>query len=276
MRNFELNGKIALALAATAATLGCLPTASASLLVDYKAANYNPTTGIWLDSSGNGDNAAVATTFSSKPTMTANATPNGSSAVTFNGSTGFVMTRKIASSSGYTAFAFLEPATTSGDQGIVGGDSGNFYYRLANGQQAALVDQARDLANGSAVLPTSSFSNINVASDGTNDSTGTTFRFNGAADGSAGASDTFANGVYTVGYGIDTGFGTGGAGAKEFFTGQIAEIQVYSGVLTTAQRQAVEQSFINAYVTPEPATLSLMTMFGAGLLLRNCRRRGPV
>ena len=81
--------------------------------------------------------------------------------------------------------------------------------------------------------------------------------------------------VYTVGYGIDNGFGTGGAGAKEFFDGQIAEIQVYSGVLTTAQRSAVEQSFTDSYVNPipEPASVALLTAAGAGILLVGRRRK---
>ena len=72
------------ALAVVVAGVSTLTTVSATPtpLVDYKAVNYDAITGVWTDSSGNGNNATLPN-GAIAPTLIANATPNGSSAVSF-------------------------------------------------------------------------------------------------------------------------------------------------------------------------------------------------
>jgi hypothetical protein len=61
-------------------------------------------------------------------------------------------------------------------------------------------------------------------------------------------------------------------GTAGFFAGDIAEILVYQGVLTNADRQAVEAYLIEKYV-PEPSALGLVAFAGVTMLRRTRRRR---
>ena len=254
-----VGGVLALGSVSANATTVLLP----SPMVDYMAANYNPATGVWTDSSGNGDNA-TQTPGSSAPTLALNATPNGSAAVAFNGSQSLNITTGLTSSTGYTVLAYLYPTTESSTNVILGiapnaNSGGALEYRLNGGKQDVLEATTADLGTSTTVLPVSSWSNINVAVD----SSGGTFRYNGSSDGtSSGWSSSEPTTVIA---------------ASSFdgnFIGNIAAIQVYSGVLSTTQRQAVEQQFTNAYVTPvpEPAPLSLLAVGGLGLLLIGRKR----
>ena len=222
------------------ATTVSLPTP----MVDYMAANYNPTTGVWTDSSGNGDNA-TQTPGSGAPTLALNATPNGSVAVAFNGSQSLNITTGLTSSTGFTAFAFLDPTTESASNVILGVTpspslGGAFEYRLNGGKQDVVAAGFVDEGTSNTALSLNSWSNINVAVD----SSSGTFRLNGSADGTCSG---WSGSEPTVLLGASSQDGN--------FIGNIAEIQVYSGVLTNAQRQAVEQQFTNAYVTPVPNPL---------------------
>ena len=254
-----VGGAMVLGSTAANATTVSLPTP----MVDYAAANYNATTGVWTDSSGNGDNA-TQTPGSSAPTLALNATPNGSAAVTFNGSQSLNITTGLSTSTGFTALAFLDPTTFSASNVILGiapnnpNLGGAFEYRLNGAKQDVVSAGFVDEGTSNTALSLNSWSNINVAVDGS----GGTFRLNGSVDGTCGA---WSSGPVT---------GVIGASSQDGnFIGNIAEIQVYAGALTDAQRQAVEQQFINAYVTPvpEPAPLILLTG-GMGLLLV-CKRR---
>jgi hypothetical protein len=51
----------AVALSVAAVLVGVAGVAQAQLVLDLKASNYDPTTGVWTDSSGMGDNASATT-----------------------------------------------------------------------------------------------------------------------------------------------------------------------------------------------------------------------
>ena len=243
--------------ASTLATVSASPV----LLVDYKAVNYNATSGIWTDSSGNGNNATVPVTATA-PTLMTNATPNGSSAVSFvinNPSEYLNITTGLAPGSGYTVLAFAEPTQALYiSDNLVDGPSGAMTYRVSaqsgvNHQE--LANGATTFGSSNTVVPTTAFSMIGVATDNVGNAT---FYFNGSTDGTTTGNDAFTAPINLIGVG---------------FIGNIAELQVYSGVLTTSQVQTVNQSFINSYVNsvPEPGALTMLALGTLGLLL--IRRR---
>ncbi len=258
-------------LAVAAVGVSTLATVSASpvLLVDYKAVNYNAITGVWTDSSGNGNNATVPVTATA-PTLLANATPNGSSAVSFVAGFGpqeyLDITTGLAPGSGYTILAFGEPTEAVYlDDNLVGGPSGAVKYFIGPTQginYQLLGNGATTFGSSNTGVPTTAFSMIGVATDNVGNAT---FYFNGSADGTTTGSSPFTAAINLI--------GARAAPATGFFTGNIAELQVYSGVLTTSQVQTVNQSFINSYVNsvPEPGALVMLALGTLGLLL--IRRR---
>ena len=263
------------ALAAVAAGTSMVARVSASpvLLADYKAVNYNATTGVWTDSSGNGDNATVGTGVTA-PTLVTNATPNGSSAVNFAADSEYLnITTGLPAGSGYTVLAFAEPTATTvnGTYAIVGGGPGALEYRIQtlNGGNVQVLLDTDITAFGASntAVSNNSFSMIGVATDNTGNAT---FYLNGSADGTTTGSNAFNSAVNLIGA-SDTG---ANASPNEFFIGNIAELQIYSGVMTSSQIQTVNESFTSAYVNPvpEPTTLGLIAIGGAGLLLMGRKR----
>jgi hypothetical protein len=235
--NLKVTGLLALIISVGTATSGHAQT----LLLSLQASNYDASSGVWTDSSSNGDNATVDT--ANFPALVANATPNGSSAVAFTGSQAFSLLNAIpTSSTGYTAFVYAEPTSTSGEAGtFFGGGSGTFQYRV-NGAQSVVVQGQVETGHGNTTLPTSSFSLIDV----TTNSTGAVFRLNGASDGT-GSGESYTNTIQFIG---SNESGIGG----EPFHGDIADIEIFSGILTSAQITAEEAVLTAEYVTPAAAT----------------------
>ena len=245
-----------------------------TLLLRLQAANYDLNSGVWTDTSGNGDNATVG---GAAPTLVTGVTPNGSSAVAFNSAAAsgasdpnnyFTLATPIAAASGYTAFVFLQPNTTSpngstnGAGGtIFGGDAGSFQYRISSASSKQDIVQANqsDLGASNTALPINPFDtpkSPNFSSINTTTSTsGGTYRLNGSADGTSGASNYSA----TINL-IGTNRTDGGPGGAEYFSGDIAEIRIYSGILSDIQRLAIENEFTASYITPipEPSTWAMM------------------
>ncbi len=260
---------------ATIATVGLSSWAAASaspvLLADYKAAGYNAVTGVWSDSSGNGNTATVGTGVTA-PTLMADATPNGSSAVNFGASSEWLsIANGLAQGSGYTVLAFAEPTATGSNYALVGGPPGAMEYRIqtagGNNFQVLLNTDTTAFGSSNTAVPTNAFSMVGVSTDNLG---AATFYLNGSADGTTTGNSAFTSPINLIGA-SDTG---SGASPNEFFVGNIAELQIYSGVLTSTQVQSVDQAFINSYVTPvpEPATLGLLAVGGLGLLLVSRRR----
>jgi hypothetical protein len=237
-----------------------LSASAQTLSLQLQAANYNPTTGVWADTSGNNDTATYSGT--SMPTLAAGVTPNGSSAVHFGGQGILSLASSIGVGGGsYTAFAFLQPAAGAGPYALFGGTGyGSFEYRIYNGHQDSLLEWQADLGSGIGTLSSSSFSLI----DATVSSSGGGYRLNGAADGTT-AGTTFTAPITFIGNNYNVGGG-------EAFSGYISEIDIYSGVLSPTQISTVEAQLTTQYVIPEPTSLA-MVVSGLGLLFATRRFR---
>ncbi len=211
-------------------------TPAQTLLVQLQSTNYNATTGVWTDSSGNGNNATATGT---KPTLATGASPNGSPAVVFSGSNPMGLASSIPVGS-YTVLAYVKPATGAGPYALLGGASGAFEYRIYNSKQDDLRQQQADLGSESTAMSTSAFNVIDTVVT----SSGISFRLNGSADGTNAASSALTQPISAIGARASSG--------GENFSGSICEIDIYSGVLTPAQIIAVEASFTNNYITIPP------------------------
>jgi len=244
-----------------------------TLLLSLQAQNYNPITGVWTDTSGNGDNATVAG-GNTAPALMTGVTPNGSSAVDFETLTSLTLATGITAGNtvGYTVFVFLQPDTstpngfTNGNGGtIFGGSVGGFQLRLSNLNQDIVQQAEADLGHGSATAPINAAGTLNSPDFSTIDVTtspsGGSFMFDGNPDGTSGGSNYGSNAITVIGSNAN------GSGS-EFFNGDITDIEIYSGTMTGSQRAAVEQTFTTEYVNavPEPGTWS-MALAGVGALL---------
>ena len=232
-----------------------------TLLLSLQAQNYNTTTGVWTDSSTNVDNATVSTAGGAvAATKATGATPNGSAAVVFAGNSFFNLATGISAgngATGYTAFVFAMPTTTSGT--FFGGGGGSFQYRVTSGSQDVVQQGQADLGHGTATVSTSSFSLLDVTTSSTQ---APAFRLNGTADATiGGATSNFGNSIQVI--------GSNQLGGGENFTGDIADIEIFSGILTPAQITAEEAVLTAEYVTiaaaPEPSTWA-MALVGVGAL----------
>lgn len=237
--------------------IGGLTASAQTLALQLKASNYNATTGVWTDSSGNitPDNATYS--GASLPTLVTGATPNGSSAVNLTGVGNFILNSSIAGTSGYTVFAYIELGSDSGAHALTGGGGvGGLEYRINAGKQDVLQEWTADLGGGAATLSTSSFSLVDVAAS----SAGGRIDLNGSVDGTFGANGGFGGGPITqIG---------NNAGGGEGFVGDIAEIDIFTGVMNSTQIGAEQAALTAEYVTPVPEpTTWVMLAGGLGTLI---------
>jgi hypothetical protein len=245
------------AIAAGALVASSLSAKAQTLELQLQADNYNPTTGVWTDSSGNGDTGTFGGS-STLPTLATGATPNGSSAVDISSASAtggsFLLNSSIPDVGGYTVFAYCEVSTDGAVRNALTGGSlpTALEWDVYNGNDDFLTEYTADVAHGNATLPTTSFSLIDLAV-----SSLSSFRLNGSSDGS-GSGATFGQPITRIG---------NNEGGGDGFVGDIAEIDIYSGVLSGSQISSEEAALTAAYVTPtpEPTTMAIMAG-GLGLL----------
>jgi len=194
--------------------------------------------------------------------LDAGVTPNGSSALAFTGSSGgFELGTPLSAASGFTVFAYFQLSAAKFNSrnaltgsAFGGGGIGTLEYDVYQGKQGALVEETAAIDNGTAVLPTTSFSLIDLAINGS----GSAYDLNGSPDASAGTGATFSHTLGTIGNNNGTGEG---------LDGLLAEIDIYSGVLTGSQIAQQEAYLTSEYVTvPEPSSW-VMLAGGLGTLV---------
>lgn len=245
-------------IAADAQTLSITNGLSLWLKADSLALSQGNAVNTWLDS-GNTNHMYA---FGSAPTFYTNGI-NGKPAVRFDGDDGMIINGWAHLPSGYTYFAVY--STTNGASGvgtfgitpvlpIIGDISGNVRNSMGvNGGFAQFNSYSGASATGT-----------NVVNDGrahimsaTHSLSGTmNLYFNGFLE----ATDTLAynttyNGFDAIaaGYGIDSRF-----------EGEIAEILIYSGVLSDTDREHVEAYLDGKYSLgiPEPSAVALLALGG--------------
>ena len=233
-------------------------TSHASLVLKFDAANYNPTTNVWADTSGNANNA-VGPGPANSPTLTLNATPTGQSAVTFvQGYEYLDLTTNLnnaalTSSPSFSLFAVARKVDASYGLLLSGNGNGGaegIGYRLDGGngnRQTLTKNNVVDIGTSASATASGDFHLFGVTYDGTT----ARFFLDGVADGTAVNSQTFNTGIFHIG--IQAGTGAGG------FSGDIAALRVYDTVLSGAALTGVENSLITTFTAvPEPGT----TLFG--------------
>jgi len=249
------------AIAAGLLAAGGLSASAQTPLLQMRAIDYNPATGVWLDSSGNGNVATYA--GSSMPTLAAGVTPNGSSAVRFYNSGVMSLATGITGGGSYTAFAYSMP-TDGGDYALFGGTAwDSFEWRTYQGHQQPMQEWVAVLGTGTGALSYSSF-NL-MACTVTTSAGGGNMWLNGAADGATAAASNLGQPIVFIG----NNYGVGGG---EAMSGLVAEIDIYSGVLSPTQISTVEAQLTAEYVIPEPTSLA-MVVGGLGLLFATRRLR---
>ena len=215
-----------------------LTVGSLAPMVQLVATNYSPTSGIWTNVINTSYNAAYTDTNTNYPTLAPLATPSGATAVdilTNDGS--FELATSLTANNGYTVFAYVKPSVVS-DGGarfaLTGGSSsGALEYNFYQGTQNYLLEYVGGGGAGNTSIPSNVFSLVDVSVN----SSGAAFRFNGTADGSAPGA-TFTSPITRIGN--NEGFGDG-------LTGDIAELDIYSGALTYAQITNVEAQLTAKY-----------------------------
>jgi len=219
-------------------------------LVQLIATNYNPSAGSWSDSSGNGNNATyggVTGGSPALPTLLPFVTPNGGSAVNFTAAGGaFNLNSPLDPSLGYTVFAYVMPSSVTGRHALTGGTvlpigSGALEYDFYNTNQDYLQEYDTDVAHGHALVSTTSFSLVDLAVN----SAGAVFRINGTNDAVA-AGATFSESIGLIG---------NNHGGGDTFLGEIAEIDIYSGALSSLQISNIEAQLTSNYVSVAGITI---------------------
>ena len=138
-------------------------------------------------------------------------------------------------------FAYVNPTIVSNSTsryGLTGGttpSSGTLEYNFYQGHQNYLQEYVGGGGAGTAAIPTNSFSLVDLAVD----STGGSFRLNGASDGTVPGAN-FSAPLTRIG---------NNQGNGDTFIGQIAEIDIYSGKLSSIQISNIEAQLTDSYVT---------------------------
>jgi hypothetical protein len=106
-------------------------------------------------------------------------------------------------------------------------------YNFYQGNQDYLIEYVGGGGSGTTTIPTTSFSLVDVAVN----SSGASFRFNGTPDGTAPGA-TFTSPITRVG---------NNEGGGDGLTGELAELDIYSGALTSQQITNVEAQLTAKY-----------------------------
>lgn len=226
----------------------------------------------WANSAAGGA-AAVQATGANQPTLQTGEI-NGRPIVRFDGTNDHLVSTASASLAATTLVAVVKPVDVvnthtvrgAGD-GTSGSGSGALQYRISGGRQSLVRQATAEVGTTSnTTLSTTSFSIITATFT---NATSYAFYLNGTADGGGSHAETLAPGAgTTIGFNRDTG-DTGG----EYLGGDLAELIIYSSVLSTENRSRVHSYLSDKYGITVSDYIATTTRPRRRDLLASSRRR---
>ena len=243
-----------------------LPTAwAATLEIQLTGSNYSEATGIWTDTSGNGNHG----TRNANSGIGSGTTNTGQTSVVFDGNDRIDLV-DLSGFNGTGGEAFLvikmdSNVYTSGDSGIGGmwnfGNNGaaNHYTWTDGSVYDDFGSNTRhrgpdlEVFNGGKDLSVWHVYNVRSLS--------------GEWTSLINNDQTFTTASNTVSF---TTAPTLGAGGSFTLTGEIAEFRFYSGTMTGGERTAIYNSLNSTYIIPEPSAVLLAGLGSLLLLRRRC------
>jgi hypothetical protein len=222
--------------------------AAPALVYKITASDYNTSSGVLKD-----EVAGLTASATGGPIVTANDTPSGAPAITFNGSNAFVFNGTGPYSQNQTIFAVIKPSaalqTQANGGAIIGGAQvTSVEYRLIENSagtglvQADVQTNTNNLDTGSTIVGTSGFSIVEMVLN--QSSNLTTFYDNGTADPTTGPANNITTGASRIGARQADGSAT-----SEYFIGDIAEIDIYNNALSSSASAAIESQLYAQYFT---------------------------
>jgi hypothetical protein len=184
----------------------------------------------WIDSSGQGHDVTQATS-GNRPTYRVNAV-NSKPVVRFDGTNDYLKSSAFTLNRPTTVIVVAKSAVTTGTHTYVDGNSGADLYIYKNSTPSYVMD----LSILSTATVDTGFHIMAATFDGTNSK----WRVNGGA-GVTGSASTSGAGAITL--------GAFGSGATNFLNGDIAEVIVYSTVLSLTDLNAVGTYLNSKYGT---------------------------
>ena len=250
----------------------------------------------WNDQAGTADNAVVGVPGGNYPTLLTNATPMGTSSLKFDGNNDYMDVNDVSNLATQTVTWFtvykvdtfpswdmfqtksqvILRCDTNADDALWG----NFITTNTDHSQQ-IRSHSRSSTHDliSAVTPFSDTSEWHIISSVWN---GTDTELNGNVatsvsgrlDGASMGTNTGANANPTVHNYLRIGASPNGPNPGGFdFNGQVAAVLVYTTALSAQDIQSVETYLQDTYITPEPATMSLLVIGGIALLRKRKTQR---
>ena len=216
----------------------------------------------WIDLSGSNNTASGAT--GSQPTLTAKAT--GNYGVNFNGTSQFLSLPSGLSNfnSGASFFLVVQPASPSSDSRLFDFGNGtaadNLYMSepSANAADLHIYNISTDSSvSASSAIAAGQFQLLEGIYNGATDAIIYT---NGVQDAQSSSMQIPRNVTRSSNF-----IGQSSAGGN-FYSGQIAEILIYSTVLTLSQRVAVEEYLVNKFQLLSVAPPAPVSSIAGGVL----------
>jgi MYXO-CTERM domain-containing protein len=230
---------------------------AATLELHYTADNYNASAGTWFDISGAGNDGTQATP-ANRPALVTGVTPNGGSVVRFDGTNDSINLPAGFGGSFSAAEAFIvvsidaDPPAAGGQTGIwkFGTSGSGTHFPWTDG---VIYDGFGSNSRKTTANPTTPLTDLNVYNVSSAPGAWQSFINNVPFHGPVANTVAF-NGSPTLG-------GGGGGGGPFYLDGDIAELRIYSGTLTPAERTAVYDSLLMNNILRDPSNLILNPSF---------------